>query len=50
MSKNLDKAIRMCDMNASYKVEKSRFDGKFICYFLSMEEQTKTKEEPMELA
>ena len=34
VSKNLDKAIRMCDMKASYKVEKSRFDGKFICYFL----------------
>lgn len=33
MEKSLDKAIRMCDMNASYKVEKSRFPGKFICYF-----------------
>lgn len=33
MSSTLDKAIRVCDMDASYKVEKSRFPGKFICYF-----------------
>lgn len=30
----MDEAISACDMKASYKVEKSRFDGKFICYFL----------------
>ena len=33
MSIALDKAIRMCDMKASYRVEKARFPGKYICYF-----------------
>lgn len=33
MSKSLDKAIRMCDMKASYRVEKARFPGKYVCYF-----------------
>ena len=33
MSESLDKAIRMCDMKASYKVDKSRFPGKYVCYF-----------------
>ena len=33
MRSALDKAIRMCDMKASYKVEKSRLPGKQVCYF-----------------
>ena len=37
MSKNLDKAIRICDMNASYTVEKSKgvggASGKYVCTF-----------------